>query len=128
MPKDQGSILKESCILLYDVLYASGSVTTIPRSTKDNSLRIATRKSFVTIPVPLPSAGQTTPGQASVPQGSLLGPILYLAYTADIHVYPNTHIATFADDTAIYVSNLNPHTVSASIQNHLSDIETWCRL
>ncbi|KAL1123068.1 hypothetical protein AAG570_002156 [Ranatra chinensis] len=66
--------------------------------------------------------------KAYVPQGSVLRPILYLVYTADIPVHPNTHIATFADDTAIFSSNPNPHIVSASLRNHLSVIETWCRL
>ncbi|KAL1140196.1 hypothetical protein AAG570_000128 [Ranatra chinensis] len=50
--------------------------------------------------------------KASVPQGNVLGPILYLVYTADISVHLNAHIVTFADDTAIFVSNPSPHTVS----------------
>ena len=45
---------------------------------------------------------------SGVPQGSVLGPILYMLFTADIPTSEHTLIATFADDTAIISAHANP--------------------
>ncbi len=58
--------------------------------------------------------------KAGVPQGSVLGPVLYILFTADIPVHPDTFLATFADDTAILSSNSDPEIASLNLQSHLT--------
>jgi hypothetical protein len=48
------------------------------------------------------------PIHSGVPQGSVLGSLLYLIFTADIPTGNYTVITIFADDTAIMASNENP--------------------
>lgn len=45
--------------------------------------------------------------KAGVPQGSVIGPVLYLLYTCDIPQQQDVEIATFADDTAILAVGKN---------------------
>jgi len=47
-----------------------------------------------------------------VPQGSVLGPVVYLVYTSDIPAIKNTLTGTFAVYTVIMASHEDPMTAS----------------
>ncbi|KAJ8706107.1 hypothetical protein PYW07_010884 [Mythimna separata] len=62
---------------------------------------------------------------AGVPQGSVLGPVLYTIFTADLPQTPGVTIATYADDTAILASSTHAIEASAALQRCLNDINQW---
>ena len=61
--------------------------------------------------------------QSGVPQGSILGPILYSVFIADLPETEQTLTANYGDDTAIVASHQNPIIASRKLQNHLNQFE-----
>ena len=66
--------------------------------------------------------------KCGVPQGSILGPLFFILYINDL---PNASKLVepllFADDTSIFYSHSNPHTLESVINNELKSIEVWLR-
>jgi hypothetical protein len=65
--------------------------------------------------------------QSGVPQGSVLGPVLYVLNTADIPTNCESEMATFADDTAIMVSHNDNVAASAILQRTLNSLSDWLK-
>ena len=64
------------------------------------------------------------PVSSGVPQGSVLGPILYLAYINDLPDQVNSRVRLFAAATAIYLA-ISSEGESIPLQNDLHILEIW---
>lgn len=63
--------------------------------------------------------------KAGTPQGALLSPLLYTLYTADINKAKYSHIAQFADDTALFYSHRDYRCVVKRIENDLKEMNRY---
>lgn len=64
--------------------------------------------------------------ESGVPQGSVLGPILYTIYTSDMPTTTSILSATYADDTSFLCTRKCPVEASFVLQGHLTLFEAWC--
>ena len=67
----------------------------------------------------------TFPIEAGIPQDSVLGPLLFSIYTADLPISTGIIIAPFADDTALLASHVNPTIALSTLQQGLDSMEKW---
>lgn len=63
--------------------------------------------------------------KAGIPQGSVLGPVLYTIFTSDMPTVGDITVATYADDTAFLYSNESPTEASRIIQIQLNSVQHW---
>ena len=64
--------------------------------------------------------------EAGVPQGSILGPILFISFTADFHhTFPNCKIHAYADDTQILLSAKTLEDLKHQIESTIALAQTW---
>lgn len=61
--------------------------------------------------------------RSSVPQGSLLGPVLFNIFLNDIPRHDGTSLALYADDTAIVCTHHNLSVLHRNIQDHIHELE-----
>jgi len=64
--------------------------------------------------------------ECGVPQGSILGPLLFLIYCNDLpNSQTHTNCILYADDTTIFYSTDNVHSLYNAISNYLETLSEW---
>ena len=62
---------------------------------------------------------------AGVPQGPILGPLLFILYMNDLPLHIRNDIDMFADDSTLHTSGPNIEEIQLSLQTDFNVITTW---
>ena len=70
---------------------------------------------------------RSDPGIVScgVPQGSILGPLLFLCYVNDMPISIKCKLLLYADDSALIVSGSDPQTIADKLSEELESCRKW---
>ena len=63
--------------------------------------------------------------KCGVPQGSILGPLLFLCYVNDMPISLKCKLLLYADDSALMVSGSDPKQIEDTLSNELKSCRQW---
>ena len=63
--------------------------------------------------------------KCGVPQGSILGPLLFLCYVNDMPISLKCKLLLYADDSALMVSGSDPKQIEETLSNELKSCRQW---
>ena len=65
------------------------------------------------------------PINCGVPQGSILGPQLFLLYINDLSISVNCQLSLYADDSALFFAHSDPSVIANRLSVELSNCRRW---
>ena len=65
---------------------------------------------------------------SGVPQGSILGPLLFIIFFNDLpSCLKYSEIIKYADDTVLFVSDIEFTVIESKLSSDMSSIDKWCQ-